>query len=135
MPLPTVVAETLAAHISEFAPAEDGSLFTTTSGNLFRQEHFGARVFKPAVESAGLRACVTSHDLRHHYASLGYRWRVRRAVAERLGHRSDLSAQTTALMQTARPYAGALDTALSVTSHRRPKPWPRCSASQGRFAC
>jgi hypothetical protein len=53
VPLPTVVAETLAAHISEFSPAEDGSLFTTTSGNLYRQEHFGARVFKPAAKSAG----------------------------------------------------------------------------------
>jgi integrase len=70
VPLPTVVAETLAAHISEFSPAEDGSLFTTTSGNLYRQEHFGARVFKPAAKSAGLPAGVTSHDLRHHYASV-----------------------------------------------------------------
>jgi site-specific recombinase XerC len=64
------VAETLAAHISEFAPAEDGSLFTTTSGSLHRQEHFGARAFKPAAKSAGLSAGVTSHDLRHHYASV-----------------------------------------------------------------
>ncbi len=59
VPLPTVVAETLAEHISEFAPAEDGSLFTTTSGNLYRQEHFGARVFKAAVERAGLPAGIT----------------------------------------------------------------------------
>ena len=50
LPLPTVVAESLAAHIAEFPPAEDGSLFTTTSGNLYRQEHFGARVFTPAAK-------------------------------------------------------------------------------------
>jgi integrase len=87
VPLPTVVAETLAAHISEFAPAEDGSLFTTTSGNLYRQEHFGARVFKPATKSAGLPAGVTSHDLRHHYASvLLAAGESVVAVAERLGH-------------------------------------------------
>jgi integrase len=87
VPLPTVVAETLAAHISEFAPAGDGSLFTTTSGNLYRQEHFGARVFKPAAKSAGLPAGVTSHDLRHHYASvLLAAGESVVAVAERLGH-------------------------------------------------
>ena len=87
VPLPTVVAETLAAHISEFSPAEDGSLFTTTSGNLYRQEHFGARVFKPAAKSASLPAGVTSHDLRHHYASvLLAAGESVVAVAERLGH-------------------------------------------------
>jgi integrase len=87
VPLPTVVAETFAAHISEFAPAEDGSLFTTTSGNLYRQEHFGARVFNPAVEGPGLPAGVTSHDLRHHYASvLLAAGESVLAVAERLGH-------------------------------------------------
>jgi integrase len=87
VPLPTVVAETFAAHISEFAPSEDGSLFTTTSGTLYRQEHFGARVFKPAAKSAGLPDGVTSHDLRHHYASVflaAGEFVV--AVAERLGH-------------------------------------------------
>ena len=87
VPLPTVVAETLAAHISGFSPAEDGSLFTTTSGNLYRQDHFGARAFKPAVKSAGLPAGVTSHDLRHHYASvLLAAGESVVAVAERLGH-------------------------------------------------
>ena len=49
VPLPTVVAETLAAHISEFAPAKDGSLFTTTSGNLYRQEHTAHRRPKPVA--------------------------------------------------------------------------------------
>jgi integrase len=59
----------------------------TTSGNLYRQEHFGARVFKPAAKSAGLPAGVTSHDLRHHYASvLLAAGESVVAVAERLGH-------------------------------------------------
>jgi site-specific recombinase XerD len=30
----------------------------------------GIRVFKPAVQKAGLPAGTTSHDLRHHYASV-----------------------------------------------------------------
>ena len=87
LPLPEVIGKALAAHIAEFPPTEDGSLFTTTSGNLYRQEHFDARVFKPAVESAGLPAGVTSHDLRHHYASvLLAAGESVVAVAERLGH-------------------------------------------------
>ena len=44
-------------------------------------------MFKPAVESAGLPAGVTSHDLRHHYASvLLAAGESVVAVAERLGH-------------------------------------------------
>jgi integrase len=44
-------------------------------------------VFKPAANSAGLPAGVTSHDLRHHYASvLLAAGESVVAVAERLGH-------------------------------------------------
>jgi integrase len=56
LPLPNVVAEDFAAHIAEFPPAEDGSLFTTAAGMPYRQEHYGARVFAPAVRKAGLPA-------------------------------------------------------------------------------
>jgi integrase len=64
-----------------------GSLFTTANGNLWRQEHYGARVFTPAVRGAGLPAGTTSHDLRHHYASvLLEAGESVVAVAERLGH-------------------------------------------------
>jgi integrase len=87
LPLPSVVAEALAAHLAEFPPAVDGSLFTTANGNLWRQEHYGARVFTPAVRGAGLPAGTTSHDLRHHCASvLLEAGESVVAVAERLGH-------------------------------------------------
>ena len=44
-------------------------------------------MFKPAAKSAGLPAGVTSHDLRHHYASvLLAAGESVVAVAERLGH-------------------------------------------------
>jgi integrase len=83
-----VIAEALAAHIAEFRPAEDGSLFTTAAGMLYRQEHYGARVFAPAVRKAGLPAGTTSHALRHHYASLLLAaGESAVAVAERLGSR------------------------------------------------
>jgi integrase len=45
-------------------------IFTTASGSPYRQEHYGARVFNPAVRKAGLPEHTTSHDLRHHFASV-----------------------------------------------------------------
>jgi integrase len=46
LPLSEVVGKALAAaHIGEFPPTEDGSLFTTANGNLYRHEHYGARIF------------------------------------------------------------------------------------------
>jgi len=77
----------LAAHIAEFPPTEDGSLFTTANGNLYRHEHYGARIFAPSVKKAGLPAGTASHALRHHYASvLLAAGESVVAVAERLGH-------------------------------------------------
>jgi len=87
VPLPDFVAQVLSTHIREFPPAEDGSLFTTTTGKLYRQEHYGARIFAPAAVKAGLPGATTSHALRHHYASvLLAAGESVVAVAERLGH-------------------------------------------------
>jgi integrase len=87
LPLPQVVKGALAAHITEFPPAKDGSLFTTERGNLYRQEHYGARIFAPAVRKAGLPEGVTSHDLRHHFASVMLQATGNpMLVAEMLGH-------------------------------------------------
>jgi integrase len=81
LPLPSVVAEALAAHVASFHQP------CTANGNLWRQEHYGARVFTPAVRGAGLPAGTTSHDLRHDYASvLLEACESVVAVAERLGH-------------------------------------------------
>jgi integrase len=70
VPLPNVVAEALAEHIAHFPPAADGSLFTTATGMLYRQDHYSARIFKPAVLASQLPGSTSSHDLRHHYTSL-----------------------------------------------------------------
>jgi integrase len=87
LPLPGVVADALAAHVTEYPPAEDGSIFTTVAGFLFRHEHYGSRIFATAVRRAGLPAGTTSHHLRHHYASvLLAAGESVVAVAERLGH-------------------------------------------------
>jgi integrase len=70
LPLPGVVAEALAAHMAAYQPADDGSLFTTAAGTMYRHEHYGSRIFANAARMAGLPPGTTSHHLRHHYASV-----------------------------------------------------------------
>ncbi|MFL6046142.1 MAG: tyrosine-type recombinase/integrase, partial [Propionibacteriaceae bacterium] len=90
LPLPTVVAEVLSAHIASYSPhGESGLLFTTTTGRPYRQAHYGAQIFPAAVRRAGLPAGTTPHDLRHHFASvLIDAGESVFAVAERLGHKN-----------------------------------------------
>lgn len=86
IPLPQVVAEALAEHVRAFEPAPDGSLFHDR-GRLHRHNHYGSGVFRRAVAATGLAAGTSSHDLRHHYASvLLAAGESVVAVAERLGH-------------------------------------------------
>lgn len=87
VPLPQVVAEALSAHIAIHPPGPDGTLFTTRFGTPYRHDYYGTRIFAEAVARAGLPASTTSHDLRHHYASvLLLQGESVVAVAERLGH-------------------------------------------------
>src|SRR5215203_106560 len=98
LPLPEVVGKALTAHIAEFPPTEDGSLFTTANGNLYRHEHYGARIFAPSVKKAELPAGTTSHALRHHTRACswqpgslwsqsprGWAMRTRRSCSRRTG--------------------------------------------------
>ncbi len=94
IPLPRVVAETLAEYIGAFPPAADGTIFTmpsrsqrrtTASGTRIHHTRYGRWIIQ-AAQKAGLPA-TTSHDLRHHYASvLVHAGESVHAVAERLGH-------------------------------------------------
>jgi integrase len=87
VPLPQVVADALAAHLAEFPAGADGSIFTTRTGAVYRHDYYGAQIFAVAVQRAGLPAGTTSHDLRHHYASvLLAAGESVVAIAERLGH-------------------------------------------------
>jgi integrase len=96
LPLPSVVAEALAAHIEAFPPTGDGSLFTTLHGLSWRHEYYGQRTFAKAVKSANLPADTTTHDLRHHYASvLLAAGESVVAVADRLGHKNATLVLTT----------------------------------------
>jgi integrase len=87
IPAPQVVLETLAEHLAHYPSGQDGSLFTTTAGGPLGHMYYGHDLFRRAVASAGLPARTTSHDLRHHFASvLLAAGESVVAVAERLGH-------------------------------------------------
>jgi integrase len=88
VPLPQVVADALAAHLSTYPVAgPDAPIFTSgrRSGLPVTRQHYNALLHQAAT-AAGVPD-VTSHSLRHHYASVmlaaGESVLV---VAERLGH-------------------------------------------------
>lgn len=87
IPLPAVVADELARHLSRHPVGADGSIFTTRTGAPYRHDYYGSMIFRDAVQRADLPAGTTSHDLRHHSASvLLAAGESVVAVAERLGH-------------------------------------------------
>jgi integrase len=74
-------------RIAAYPPGLEGTLFTTRFGTPDRHDYYGTRIFSEAVARAGLPISTTSHDLRHHYASvLLLQGESVVAVAERLGH-------------------------------------------------
>lgn len=86
VPLPSVVAEALTLHVATYPPV-DGFLFTGVRGRPWWQMDYASRAFQRGVSSAGLPTGTTTHDLRHHYASvLLAAGESVIAVAERLGH-------------------------------------------------
>lgn len=87
VPLPTVVGEAIAEHLRQYPPGPDGTLFTTREGLPYRHDYYGTIIFREAVRTAKLPKGTTSHDLRHHFASvLLAAGESVVAVAERLGH-------------------------------------------------
>lgn len=88
LPAPQFVLDELAVHIATWPPLDDGSLFYNTRKNLWNTSRY-AVVFRDAVARTDLPEGTTSHDLRHHYASvLLHAGESVIAVAERLGHRN-----------------------------------------------
>jgi integrase len=89
VPLPAFVAEALAEHIRTYPPGDGGLIFTQTQVSFGRDgrrytNHSERTTLAPqvwnkrrlnelyneAAEAAALPAGTTSHDLRHHYASV-----------------------------------------------------------------
>lgn len=95
VPLPAVVADGIAAHLTEF-PSLSGYLFTAARGRPWWQMDYTNRFFRPAVAASGLPDGTTTHDLRHHYASvLLAAGESVVGVAERLGHENGTLVLTT----------------------------------------
>ena len=92
IPLPAFVGEALAEHLQQWPPLDDGTLFYgPRSRRPYDHNHYGTRIFGAAVKrlsvAATFPAGTTTHDLRHHYASvLIAGGESVLAVAERLGH-------------------------------------------------
>jgi integrase len=68
IPLPTVTAQALAAHLEAFPAGADGLIFTSR-GQPWPLSSL-RRPYASAAAAAGLPAGTTSHALRHHYASV-----------------------------------------------------------------
>lgn len=65
--LPETVADELAAHLARFGAGDDGLIFTSSTGAPLRRSTWQA-AFARASRDTGISA--SSHDLRHHCASL-----------------------------------------------------------------
>jgi integrase len=88
IPMPQVVADALAAHLTTYEPGPDGLIFTTEAGNAVRRTRFSDK-WRTAVKGAGLPKGTRFHDLRHFYASLLIRHGESvKVVQQRLGHAS-----------------------------------------------
>ena len=85
--LPRAVVEELAAHMGPIGPA-DARVFTSDKGATLRTSNFRAKVWLPAVQTAGLTP-LRPHDLRHTAVAL---WIAAGAnpkeVSVRAGHTS-----------------------------------------------
>jgi integrase len=68
--LPRFLVEELAAYLADRPHGHDDLVFTSPEGGPLRQTTFMSRVFRPAVEAAGLPDGLRFHDLRHTAASL-----------------------------------------------------------------
>lgn len=89
VPLPEVVAESLARHLELYPPGEHGLVFGNSRGTLVDRSSFNAHVWKPALRRAGIEPTRDHgmHILRHTYASILLdAGESIRAVAEYLGH-------------------------------------------------
>lgn len=107
VPLPGWLAEVLAEHVRRWPPAPDGLLFTVDPANQrtrravpdnpWAVDHsLYQQMIKRAVARAGLPPGTSSHDLRHHYASmLIMAGQSVFTVAEMLGHASATLVLTT----------------------------------------
>lgn len=97
VPLARDLVPVLSQHLATYPPNHWRTILTTTRGNPIRSDYYSDRMFKPAVLAAAtVPDDTTSHDLRHHFASVLLAERVpTNVVAEYLGHSSSRLVETT----------------------------------------
>lgn len=126
VPLPTPAAEALARHLADFPPTASGLIFHTRTGMPLGHAQYADRIFGPAARRVGLPAGTSSHDCRHHYASvLLAAGESPVAVADLLGHENATLVLTTYghLMPGGEERARrALDTAWAAAESRESEP-------------
>lgn len=91
VPLSDTVAAAISEHLRAFPAAGDDLVFTNTAGGPINRGSYNDRIWKPAVEAAGITPTRANgmHALRHTYASVLLAEGVSiRAVADYLGHES-----------------------------------------------
>ncbi len=96
LPLPDVVSTALAEHLRLFPAAPNGLLFHTRDGMPYWHDFYSNKAFARAITSAGTPEGTTSHDLRHHFASVLLAAGLSVVdVAELLGHENATLVLTT----------------------------------------
>jgi integrase len=89
VPLPAFLLEAITDHVERLRLSPDDVLCRTERGTLLGRDYYGKRVWRPAIEAAGLPADTTFHDLRHTFASTALASGVPISEVSRwLGHRS-----------------------------------------------
>lgn len=131
VPLPAMVADVLASHIK---PGQPGLIFTRTATGHWGNAVLGKK-YREAAEAAGLPPDTTSHDLRHHYASvLLDAGESVHAVAVRIGDSPEMVLRVYGHMMPDREDATrrAVDAAWQVTNAVRQAGvmYPRCTRPQ-----
>jgi integrase len=85
--IPGFLVDLLAAHLKDQARSE--FVFTTKNGRPIRRSNFRQRVWRPAVNKAGLDIRLRFHDLRHTCAALLIEQGAHpKEIQARLGHSS-----------------------------------------------
>ena len=69
VPLPRFVQDAITDHVEELQLAPDQILCRTPRGNLVRRDYYNRKIWRPAIDAAGLPDDTTFHDLRHTFAS------------------------------------------------------------------
>ncbi len=89
VPLPTFLADMLAAHLEDVPPEPDSLLFTNSAGGPMDWANFRRRIWQPSLVAAQLDPKLRIHDLRHTAASILIAQGAHpKVVQEHLGHSS-----------------------------------------------